>query len=357
MPRNLCRSALIQKVLESDGPHTDATKEEAIATLDRVVREKEDVLVPFACGTNMLVKYITRCFDARKWVESHLRQRKQASYRALLARAYLSTPGLRLPEDMWADEAFTGIFFETCRRFRTAGSSNNLSIVREHPIAGSILHECEQQYPVEMEKYLKLYDALVATLEVGFPPREVTARLGGEQSLKTFDRCIETLETLDGVESDVDVNLAVARGNARQKRREGKWQACDVNRIVSLLDLYVSSLSRGIPISEIGERYEDWRMASSEAAYRTYVQRRITARNIGCWRIRKNQSSLWREALGDADWGEYVHYDAQLKRLLPRGVYSQMPRRHCNPSSVSNMKTTNLAAMRHVVSLFATPER
>lgn len=344
--RNYCRDALVKHCIEAANNDPDA----AVDVLDKVVRQCSDFLVPFACVppahqelTMWFDKYVKSRFSARKWVYAFTRGVE--SYHVLLARAYLLTPGLVLPDVYWSLEDFTEAFRVETRQIlnqKQPPRIHNFNVVRDHPASGPILQHFEEQYPAEYVRYSYFYNALLSTLSYGLPPVGVVSRLCDPETAMVYRAALERAH--DIVEFDVD--RALQFGEQRQVRSEDTWNARDSSRCVSLLRLLCDGHASGLKDVEIGENFEAFRKKETKRKNLERSNQITEAKNLGVWRVRRSQSLQWKNALAPSEWETYQQCNAAMKYSLSSGVFSQIPRRHYNDCSLEHMRTTNLPRLR-----------
>ena len=351
--RNYCRDALVQHCIEAVGGDT----EKAIRVLDRVVNEQRDFLVVPACIPTQktelsmwLGKYIKSRFSAEKWVRAHVGLVN--NYDTLLARAYLLTPGLVVPDSEWSRPEFVAAFDAETRRILTAKASprtHNLNEVRAHQVAGPVLRFYEERFPAELNRYLYFYDMLVNSLNVGLPPYDIVSRFFGQREMLEYQCLIEYVESMD--DHEINVPDAMGRGSARQKRGNGLWSTRDVQRCIDLLRLYCENHRHGLSRVDIGELFEAYRKREGQTKRDEQVVQQEEAKSLSVWRIRRSQSMQWRRAMGEEKWALYQRCETALKYALPSGVYSQIPRRHFNDQSLGHMMNTNLHTLCDTLSI------
>lgn len=344
--KNYSRDALVQHCFEVANDNAD----EAARVLNRVVREQRDFLVRYACvpigrqSSMQLQRYIIARFSAERWVASHLKNRHPGeTYTRLLCRAYLLTPGMQLPESV-AETLAIDVFCEEATRLialKIPPRIHNFVIVRDDPVLGPRLKEIEDVYSPEIMRYSAYYGSLLSTLAHGLPPPDVVLRLVGPEAHAVYLQSLEALENTPGVDCDVD--RALERGRERQQRRAALWSARDAQRSVDLLSLYQIGKSSGVSDIIIGDEYRQYREQHRPTRNSTLESASVNL--SGLWRIRRSQSLQWRGELTDDLWRAYQKCEAVLQTELPRGVYSQIPRRHFNATSVQHMISTNLPAL------------
>ncbi len=322
---NYSRDALVQLCLET--AHFDS--ERATAMLNGVVRQNGHFLVmaasvpPGARERSLEWGKFVHRFSADKWIRAHGKRQRDTSKR-LVARAFLLTPGLEVPLRTWNDPAFVSAFEIEARallHLKAAPSRHNLRAVREHPVAGPIVNQIEQAVPPEMQHYEDMYEALLTTLSHGLPPFEVVERFGldGEYYRELLRIC----------GSDLEVEDALRRGEARQHRGHGTWSVAAVERILALLGILTST---GRTRMEMGEEYERYTRENNRKRKREDQESR------GVWRIRRSETEKWRAALSADEWAQYLSCEQAMRSV---GV-TTTPRRHFNQNSLKHMRETNL---------------
>lgn len=357
--RNYARDALVQHCLEA--AHNDIDR--ATDILRTVVQEQRDFLVPFACVpknnpamTMYINDYISQRFNAKTWMEAHCTKNTVVhhSYVTLLARAYLLTPGLVLPEDQWEDDGFIQAFRKEAQAIiglRVPPRRHNLNNVRNHAIAGPIVCEIESVFPAEAQRYMVLYDEMLGTLHQGIPPYTVVEHLLGAEDERVYKELIESIEML-GL-ADFDVDSAMQQGRKRQLKDAGTWRARDVMRIIDILNIYKDGHEQGLPTLVIGEEFERFRNRETLRRNHENAGHIKAAEELGAWRIRRVEIQMWRQHLPREVWAAYQRCEMAMRDSLPPGVYSQIPRRKFNMHSLKHMQTTNIFVL--CTKLFVTP--
>jgi hypothetical protein len=340
--RCYARDALVQHCLEV--AHENADEAERI--LDHVVRSGSDFLVPYACAgprnnTLPLWRFITTRFNARRWVQSHIQSRntpsglRDASYLTLLSRAYLITQNLSIPDDRWSSLEFVDAFHQECSRLvKISPRRNNFTLVRENAYSGPIIRAIEEQYPSASERYQRLYDAFIRTIHCGLPPDAVVEHFLGVGVSDVYANARESLELLPHM--DIDIDIAMRVGLERQMRHADLWSRRETQRAVDLLQLYLDGRLRGLSNMSIGEEYERYRNRETQLANQRDIAQIEMAHALQCWRIRVSDRMQWRDVLSVEQWRAYEQCERAMK-ALPGGVYSRIPRRHFNQSSVQHM--------------------
>lgn len=344
-PRNYAREALIQHCID-----VSCDDEHAKALLHRVVTENRDFLVPFACSSQRAPptdepptshSHHRQPPQTATWFHSYTTDttRKHLSYHQLLARAFLYTKHLTLPEQVWLRPGFEETFRAEARRViqsRVPILYHNLDVVRADPVAGQIVTSIEESYPGDAMRFLYLYNRLIDTIHNGIPPKHVVERLMGTDCATEYQAMLDDVEQL----RDVSVDYALEQGHHRQTRGHAHWQQRDIAKSLSRLRLLCDHhhMSR----FEVGELYEQLCQRETDA-FNTHRRSKLDkARALGAWRIRPKDHDLWRQALSDCEWEAYQQCDKALRTTMERGVYSLIPRRHFCASSVRTMQATNL---------------
>lgn len=315
--------------------------DEAAALLHDAVVNCKDFLVPHACKTTTTyAQYVKSRFSAAKWVEGFTLH--DETYHTLLARAFLLTPGLEVPDEEIDDDAFLRALQAEAGRIvrrKQPPTEHNFHAVRDHPIAGPVLQQVEDEFPYEYVRYLCLYEVLLRTIMVGLPPVHIVDRFCGDEAMEEYKEHVEWARQL----AQLDVDQALERGVARSKRKEDVWNARDAHRVVSVLGILCNGHRRGLAHAEIGEQFQRYR--KQETARKNSEQRHVqdTARDLGVWRIRRSQAEKWRQSLSTEDWAAYQACEQAMRATAP---FAYIPRRHHSPGSVRAMQTTNLPRLR-----------
>lgn len=322
----------------------------AAGVLDKVVRENRDPLVVPACvpeaSTELAMRYaayLKSRFSAKRWIDAQVsrNERAKASYETLLCRAFLLTPGLELANETLETDAMIDAMESEIRRVLSAKNPprvHNLNKVREHAIAGAILKRYEEQFPEEVMRYEYFYDALVQSLGTWLPPVDIVGRFFGEEEAENYRGLLETAAETH----EIDIDEALRRGEQRQRSGGGLWNTFECGRALRLLGLYCEGKERRLQRVEVGEQYEAHRKQDTAHKNRGRAAQISMARTLGVWRPRRAEASKWKAALGDKDFATLQKCNAALRDDLPSGVYSQIPRRFCNPASIEDMKEQNL---------------
>lgn len=351
-PRNYCRDALVQHCLTFSADNVAA----AVKLLNNIVRNQIDFLAPWACIPKSgikkmnICKYIDTRFNAQTWVDTHVKAYKIPStvdYIDFLAEAYLRTRGLEIPWYVWENDKFVEAFRNAASAMlslRVPPRQHNLEHVRQHTTAGPIVTELEAQYPSEVTRLLQLHDYLLESLHShGIPPTNVIYRLLGQDAV---DICLHALENIETKPCDLDVDMALQSGIQRQKQNEHVWDRVSCKRAVTLLQIYTNGILQGKSSICIGEDYDQYRKEQTLQHHNQYQERIETAKQLGVWRIRRSEISLWRSSLLDEQWKIYQQCELLMSNTLPVGVYSEIPRRYFNKSSLKHMQTVNLALLQ-----------
>lgn len=357
--RNYSREALIQHCLDST-----SSRAEAVSVLHRVVTNNLDFLVPYACTPtryrdvtrtetlNTVGKYIRTKFSAEQWVTSYERQQcKRLTYHEAVARAFLFTPGLELPDEFWDRSHFDEVFRQEATAMLHAKIPqhhiDNLTIVRSNPMAGQIIDRVEHSYPKDAMRFLVLYNRLLDTLHHAIPYPNVVSKVLGDTARESYETILEEVRGT----SDFDADYALSNGLRRQQRKESLWSAHDIERCMSRLALL--SDNKHASRFEVGELYE--KLCNQETARRNmqYSKQFEVARALGVWRIRQKDIPLWQEALTPEEWTAYEQCEATIISSLPPGTFGKIPRRHCNANSIREMKASNLPRLQLRLQEFA----
>ena len=359
---NYARDALICHCLEVSGENG------ATDTLDKVVRNNLDFLVGFAIipvGQEQLSinrKHFLSRFRAEKWIKSYLKRHRNQTYSRSLARAYLLTPQLSLPESIWNSPNFVADFEEEVRLVyeqRRPPRFNNFPLVRSNPYSGPIIKRLEDRIPREVIKYENLYRSLVIDINAGLPPSVIICRFFGSEKQRVYEDMLESIESM-GVDSELDVDGALSLGESRQRRGHGLWSHESCQRAMDRLSIYITGKRRGDLEMVIGEEYEIYKNQKTVYRNSKCAEQIEMAKSLNIWRIRKGQSDQWKQALTKSEWACYLRCDRALRSSLPSGVISRITRRHFNQNSLNEMKTKNLYSMCLCLNvnepLFAAPE-
>ena len=290
-------------------------------------------------------------FNAERWVAAHVKMyglrfehETSALYFRLLASALLLTPTLVLePDSLWQHESFVDAFRKQATTLLMNRGSplprHNFAALRAHAVAGQIMAEIEHRIPSEIERYTRLYAQLLATIESGVPPLHVAQRFLDDAEMQEYTRLLETTASL------VDIELALRNGMVRQKRGHGTWNAHDTPKAVMLLSILERGARRNSRQDVIGEEYERIVQAETRRRNERERDRIFAAQQLGTWRVRKADFAKWRDALTPDEWARYLQCEHAMRTALPTGLVTRIQRRHFNPTSVQDMRTTNLAKL------------
>lgn len=354
MPKiNYSRAALVQHCIDT----SRECLERATRILDRVVRQQADFLVPYALVslgdyTTVSLPVTPRLlarFKAERWIAAHVKmygtrfeQATSALYFCLLARAALLTPSLEIaPATLWQNAAFLDSFRRQATTLLTNRNKplarHNFAALRGHPVAGSIMADIEHRIPSEIERYTQLYSKLLEAIEYGLPPVTIARRFLSDAELREYERLLQSPP------ADLDIVSALSNGEARQQRGHGTWNAHDTRKSMELLAMLARGQQRGDRKDVIGEEYERHMQAETRRRNERERDRIATAQRLGTWRIRKADFTKWHNALSADEWSLYLRCEHAMRTVLPAGVVTRIQRRHFNPTSVQDMRNTNLA--------------
>ena len=352
---NHCRQALVERCLNL----CDNDQERAVKTLDRVVRGDRDFLVQYACipprrlGTTSDWSVYLKRFDAEHWVQDYLKRHshKRGTYYTLLARAFVMTPQLNVPDDVWEVPEFTEAFEREMLTLLNLAQNqlpkiNNMDLVRSHERARVYIDDIERRPPTVFERYGRLFSALISTLSVGIPPAEIAQRF---LTLDEYDEYLALLAQGHLITAHLSLDDCLSAGRRRQQRNQGRWCAADTRRAMSLLSILVKGIKHGdseVVIAEAYERFTNQETAKKNSADISLIEE---ASNLHAWRIRRADTKKWRDALTDEEWTLYMQCDRAMRQGLTPGVLSRVPRRHFTQRSVVDMKERNLRQLCHAL--------
>lgn len=311
---NYARQALFQLAL--DVARKD--DESAHDILEKFVRERH-FLVPFAKFSRATW---TRQLDA--YAKRYRTERR--SYEYQVARAYLLTRGMHLPADYWRSHKFVECFRKCAATVlqNPPADGGNLEWVRRAGDRGQeIMNELDSQDPASVERCERKFSSMLNQLQLTLPPPQVVRRLAEADA----DSYLELLET--PALSHIDVDAALERGTAQ------KWGREEVCRRLAMLHIVAQYPARDKVT--LGEKYEELCQQFAKRRSARESSKREMAHELGVWRIRQSEAARWRETMGAERWAQYEQCEARLRAMLPRGVFTHVPRRFWTAESAQAM--------------------
>lgn len=318
-----CRRALVRRCMDL----CDGDVEKTIRIVQKVVDRRLDFLVDW-CNPP-----IYPCFIAN-WARS----KNQRSYFHWLSRSFLLTVGMELPAKYWDDPLFVEAFREEAYfmiQRKTPPQFHNLRAAREHPRGGSIIQEAESLPPPEIARYAKEYQLLLDTMGYGFPSVSKLEHFLGKETARYYENYLKF-----DLKDDLDIEECLEAG------KSVLWQTSDCERIFSLLAIYVKGHRHGDSELMIGERYMEYKKNYTQALNAKQARQIQEAHSFGGWRMRNETRDMFREKMTEGEWAEYVECETAMKRLMPKGCYSKVPRRFYTDKALLHMRRYNLKALR-----------
>lgn len=264
----------------------------------------------------------------------------EGAYTASVLHLVLSRKGFRVGNAEQEDDDFCDAVYKACLRIVSRGLvPANLEYLQTRPRLWAEYTRAQEEH-AENQRYAatKNYQALLAALD-SLPSVEVVrAKVGPAEGEQWAARLEGVGGSRAALADDVDVDAALEVG------ADKSWSAAAAKRSMTLFSLFADNIDR--TAEEVDEAYVRWKNGNTQQRIAATSTARAEAAALGVWRVRAVDEPRWRAALAPHEWEEYAQLDDALKKSLRGGVYQFIPRRHLSAESTSDMRATNLPALR-----------